>query len=716
MSGFSGAKSRIVGLFASGTVIAAAMVAGATPALAATNPAAPTGVSAVDGPGSGEATVTFTPGTLNGGTLSGYTVTPSAAPTTPQACAASGCTVTGLNNGTNYTFTVIETTDVGSSPASSASNQVTPAAVPVISGFNPSTPETFGTTQQLSANTTAGTVTFSAAATPTICDVTSAGVVTPKLQGTCTLQADEAATTTHPAAVSVSKDITIVAVAPGAPTNVEGTVTGLTTASLTFAAPASNGGASIVQYTATSSPGGLTGTCASSPCSVTGLTTGTAYTFTVTAKNNASPTQLTGPASAASNTVRTGGLPQTITFNQPTSPQPFGATPTLSASASPSGLPVSFASVTPTVCTITSAGALTTVGVGTCTIRADQAGNATYSSADPMEHDIAVQKATPTVAVSTTFNPAVYGQPLTFTATTSSPLTTTGNVQFNIDSIDVGSPVALNSSGTASYSPSTPLAVGTHTVKATYAGDSNHNTATATMASVQTINKASTSTAVAVSGDTITATVSPVSPATGTPTGTVSFTVGGVSAGSAPLTSGVATITGSNVGNQAVSAGYAGDTNYLASTGNRAPIGPTVKTHLSSAHPKHNGWYRSPVTVSFTCTPNTAPLSNGCPSPVVKSHNGAGQSVTRTVTATDGGSTTVTVSPINIDQVRPTLTVKRKANGKLVCHAHDTLSHGATCSVHHTTTTVNGVRTVKWRAVAHDKAGNTRHKHGKFTG
>ncbi|HVS68521.1 MAG TPA: Ig-like domain-containing protein, partial [Mycobacteriales bacterium] len=313
-------------------------------------------------------------------------------------------------------------------------------------------------------------------------------------------------------------------------------------------------------------------------------------------------------------------------------------------------------------------------------------------------------------------NPAVYGQPLTFTATTSSPLTTTGNVQFNIDSIDVGSPVALNSSGTASYSPSTPLAVGTHTVKATYAGDSNHNTATATMASVQTINKASTSTAVAVSGDTITATVSPVSPATGTPTGTVSFTVGGVSAGSAPLTSGVATITGSNVGNQAVSAGYAGDTNYLASTGNRAPIGPTVKTHLSSAHPKHNGWYRSPVTVSFTCTPNTAPLSNGCPSPVVKSHNGAGQSVTRTVTATDGGSTTVTVSPINIDQVRPTLTVKRKANGKLVCHAHDTLSHGATCSVHHTTTTVNGVRTVKWRAVAHDKAGNTRHKHGKFTG
>jgi hypothetical protein len=195
----------------------------------------------------------------------------------------------------------------------------------------------------------------------------------------------------------------------------------------------------------------------------------------------------------------------------------------------------------------------------------------------------------------------------------------------------------------------------------------------------------------------------------------VAFTVGGVSAGSASLTNGVATITGSNVGNQGVGASYTGDTNYNSSVGHRAPIGPTVRTRLSSAHAKHNGWYRSAVTVSFTCTPNTAPLSNGCPAAVTKTHNGAGQTVTRTVRATDGGKTTVTRT-MSIDQVKPTLTVKRKASGRLVCHAHDTLSHGATCSVHHTTSVVNGVRVVKWNAVAHDRAGNTRHKHGKFTG
>lgn len=52
-------------------------------------------------------------------------------------------------------------------------------------------------------------------------------------------------------------------------------------------------------YTATSSPGGHTGTSIGSPITVSGLTSGTAYTFTVTATNSAG----TSGASAASNSV-----------------------------------------------------------------------------------------------------------------------------------------------------------------------------------------------------------------------------------------------------------------------------------------------------------------------------------------------------------------------------------------------------------------------------
>ncbi len=66
-----------------------------------------------------------------------------------------------------------------------------------------------------------------------------------------------------------------------------GTATaGNTTATVTYTAPVSNGGSTIIDYTITSNPGNIS-TTTSNPTTaiVTGLTNGTPYTFTVTARN-----------------------------------------------------------------------------------------------------------------------------------------------------------------------------------------------------------------------------------------------------------------------------------------------------------------------------------------------------------------------------------------------------------------------------------------------
>ena len=88
---------------------------------------------------------------------------------------------------------------------------------------------------------------------------------------------------------------------PDAPTI--GTATpGNAQATVPFTAPSSDGGSAITSYTATSSPGAITGTISQSgsgSITVTGLTNNTAYTFTVTA-TNAIGTSL---ASGASNSV-----------------------------------------------------------------------------------------------------------------------------------------------------------------------------------------------------------------------------------------------------------------------------------------------------------------------------------------------------------------------------------------------------------------------------
>jgi hypothetical protein len=113
---------------------------------------------------------------------------------------------------------------------------------------------------------------------------------------------------------SPGKTLTVIAApppsttSPGAPTIGTATAISPTSATIAFLAPTSDGGATIETYTATSSPGSITGRvmqAGSGTITMTGLTSSTAYTFTVTASNSvgtssasSSSVSLTTPASA----------------------------------------------------------------------------------------------------------------------------------------------------------------------------------------------------------------------------------------------------------------------------------------------------------------------------------------------------------------------------------------------------------------------------------
>jgi hypothetical protein len=148
-----------------------------------------------------------------------------------------------------------------------------------------------------------------------------------------------------------------------------------------------------------------------------------------------------------------------------------------------------------------------------------------------------------------------------------------------------------------------------------------------------------------------------------------------------------------------------------------------ITAHVSSAHRKTRaGWYRSPVTVSFTCSQSTVPLTVPCPARVTRVRQGAGQSVSRTVRAPDGAVATVTVSAINIDSRGPSVRVTGarlrqtyRHRRHLRLHAADALSGVATSHLHQRVVRRhNGTRVVHYAVTVTDKAGNATRRNGLY--
>ena len=274
-------------------------------------PAAPTVVA-----GDSSATITVVPGSGNGGPATSYVVT--AAPggaTCTVYSPATTCSISGLDNGTAYTFTSVAHNNSGSAGPSAPSNAVIPATKPTlvtsVSAVAGNTnavvtftaPSNNGGAEISSYTVTASPGGFTCVlnapfTTPLTCTVPG---LTNGVAYTFTVSASNGAYTSDASASSVAVTPKTV---PSAPTLSAATssTTSPGSATVTVTPPGSNGGDSILSYTVTSSPGGFTCTvlAPNTSCIVEGLTPGVAYTFTAVARNSVPGTS---SASVASNSI-----------------------------------------------------------------------------------------------------------------------------------------------------------------------------------------------------------------------------------------------------------------------------------------------------------------------------------------------------------------------------------------------------------------------------
>jgi len=170
-------------------------------------------------------------------------------------------------------------------------------------------------------------------------------------------------------------------------------------------------------------------------------------------------------------------------------------------------------------------------------------------------------------------NPSEIGLPVTFTATIVVTGTPTGSVTFKDGAQPIGTSTVINK--VASFTVSS-LAIGSHTITATYGGDATFATSNSN-AVVQVVNKATTTVTLggnpnpSALGQAVTFAASvTAAPAAGIPTGTVTFNDGGTALGTVPLANGLASFTTSTlvVGSHLITASYSGDATFKPGASN----------------------------------------------------------------------------------------------------------------------------------------------------
>ena len=371
---------------------------------------------------------------------------------TPSVCTVSGNIVTLVAMGT----CTIRASQAGNAVYSNAidvnqSFTVTASGTPVSQtiSFGPLGNKPFNSPPfELSATASSGLPVSFSSLTTAICTV-SGNIVTPVAVGTCTIRASQAGNTTYNPAPNVDQSFAI--------------TSGLLSQTITFGALSNKAlGTPPFTVSATASSGlpvsfsSLTpAVCAAAGNTVLVVAVGTC---TIRASQAGNTTYAPAPNVDQSFAV-TVLISQTITFAA-LGGKTYGDPPfTVSATAS-SGLPLSFSSLTTSICVV-SGNTVTLFAVGTCTIRASQAGNAVYAPAPNVDQTFSVARASQTITFAALSNKPLGTAPFTVSATASS-----------------GLPVSFSSLTTSvctiNGNIATLIAAGTCTVRASQAGNSTY--------------------------------------------------------------------------------------------------------------------------------------------------------------------------------------------------------------------------------------------------
>jgi hypothetical protein len=269
---------------------------------------------------------------------------------------------------------------------------------------------------------------------------------------------------THPVTATFTSD-DLVNFTSSSGTLPGGQIVGKAAQTISFAAlPGKTFGDVPFTVSATASSG-LTVTFSStttSVCTVSGTTVTIVAVGSCTVRASQTGNANYSAATPVDQTFAVGKAAQTISFAA-LADKTFDQSPITVSATATSGLPVTFSSLTTPICTV-SGTTVTFVTIGSCTIRASQAGNANFAAAPDVEHTFAVGKDDQTISFAALPGKTYGDVPFTVSATATSGLPVTFS--------SLTTPVCTVSGTTV-----TIVAAGSCTIRASQPGNATWNAA-----------------------------------------------------------------------------------------------------------------------------------------------------------------------------------------------------------------------------------------------